>query len=72
VTQDPPSASQSQNNDGVTSEYDQHRLLLLKEGNSSETWGSEVRRYLKDIEVDVKKDTDIVKWWQVSQFTRFT
>ncbi|KAF8676686.1 hypothetical protein AX14_004846 [Amanita brunnescens Koide BX004] len=64
TNQDPSSASRSQNNDHLTSEYDQHCLSLLKEGNCSETWGSEVRCYLKDIEADVKKDMDIIKWWQ--------
>ena len=45
------------------SEYDHHcqMLLMLEE----EGWAVELHRYLKDIPVDITKDSDIVEWWQV-------
>jgi hypothetical protein len=46
------------------SEFDKHRENLLSE-DLEEGWASELRRYLKTMERDVKKDTDIVEWWQV-------
>lgn len=50
----------------IVSDFDRHRETLLKEGNTSETWGSEVRRYLQEVEREVDRKTDVVKWWQVS------
>jgi len=47
------------------SEYDKHRKTLLSE-DAVEGWASELRRYLITMQRDVKKDTDIVEWWQVS------
>ena len=47
------------------SEYDKHRLTLLS-NDAEEGWASELRRYLGQVQHDVKKDTDIVEWWQVS------
>jgi hypothetical protein len=52
--------------DSVMSDFDRHRKSLLKHGNSVETCGAEVRRYLKTVEEDVERDTNIVEWWQVS------
>lgn len=52
-------------NDSVLSEFDRHRLTLLL-GQEGEGWQAELRWYLKDMPADVTKDTDIVKWWQVS------
>ena len=52
-------------NDSVLSEFDRHHLTLLL-GQEGEGWQAELRRYLKDMPADVTKDTDIVKWWQVS------
>jgi len=46
------------------SEFDKHREALLSD-DSEEGWASELRRYLKTVEQGVKKDTDIVEWWQV-------
>ena len=46
------------------SEFDKHCKTLLS--NDAEGWASELRRYLGTMQQDVKKDTDIVKWWQVS------
>jgi hypothetical protein len=50
----------------LSSEYDRYRLTL-QQTNEGEGWSSELRRYLNDRPVDVTKDTDIVKWWQVSR-----
>lgn len=36
--------------------------------DDDEGWQAELRRYLKDMPADVTKDTDIIKWWQVSLF----
>jgi hypothetical protein len=47
------------------SEFDKHRESLLAD-DAEEGWASELRRYLKTMQRDVKKDTDIVVWWQVS------
>ena len=54
----------------LSSEYDRYRQSLL-EVDEGEGWSSELRRYLKDRPVDVTKDTDIVKWWQVCQLKLF-
>jgi hypothetical protein len=50
----------------LSSEYDRYRRTL-QQTNEGEGWSSELRRYLNDRPVDVTKDTDIVKWWQVSR-----
>ena len=47
------------------SEFDKHREMLLTE-DAEDGWASELRRYLGTVERDVKKDIDIVEWWQVS------
>jgi hypothetical protein len=47
------------------SEYDKHREQLLSD-DVDEGWALELRRYLGTMQRDVKKDTDIVEWWQVS------
>lgn len=62
------SNSASRDRNRVLSEFDllrQSRLLEKGGSSSTETWGAEVRRYLNELEEDVTKDTDIVKWWQV-------
>ncbi len=46
------------------SEFDRHRQTLLSD-DAEEGWASELRRYLGTMQWDVKKDTDIVEWWQV-------
>lgn len=46
------------------SEFDKHRETLLSE-DAEEGWASELRRYLGTMQRDVKKDTDLVEWWQV-------
>ena len=46
------------------SEFDKHHETLLSD--DAEGWASELRRYLGMMQWDVKKDTNIVKWWQVS------
>ena len=46
------------------SEFDKHRETLLSD-DLEEGWASELGRYLNTMQRDVKKDTDIVEWWQV-------
>jgi len=46
------------------SEFDKHRETLLS-NDLEEGWASELRRYTSTMQRDVKKDTDIVEWWQV-------
>ena len=47
------------------SEYDKHCKQLLSD-DVDEGWALELRRYLGTMQRDVKKDTDIVEWWQIS------
>ena len=47
------------------SEYDRQREALLSD-DLEEGWASELRRYLGVVQREVKKDTDLVEWWQVS------
>jgi len=50
------------------SEFDRHRRSLVTQSAQTDDtggWAAELRRYLADLPVDVKKDSDIVKWWQV-------
>ena len=47
------------------SEFDKHHETLLSD-DATEGWAPELRRYLGTMQRDVKKDTDIVEWWQVS------
>ena len=49
----------------ILSEFDKHREWLLSD-DVEEGWASELRRYLSTVQQDVKKDVDIVEWWQVS------
>jgi len=58
----------ARNNAPTLSEFDKHCESLLS-NDSEEGWASELRRYLGDMERDVKKDTDIVEWWQVSSLS---
>ena len=46
------------------SEFNKHRETLLSD-DLEEGWASELCRYLNTMQRDVKKDTDIVEWWQV-------
>lgn len=45
-------------------DFDKYRRTLLTR-EEDEGWRSEKRRYLKDMPHDVKRDTDIIYWWQV-------
>jgi hypothetical protein len=47
------------------SEYDRQCDALLS-NDLEEGWASELRRYLGVVERGVKKDDDLVEWWQVS------
>jgi hypothetical protein len=46
------------------SEFDKHRRTLFSEGVDEEGH-LELRRYLRDMPMDVTRDTDIVAWWSV-------
>lgn len=62
------SPNPSQGKQIILSDFDQHRQSLLNQRGSStmtDTCGAEVRHYLKEVEENVIKDVDIVKWWQV-------
>ena len=52
------------------SEFDKHRESLLS-NDIEEGWAAELRSYLKTIHLDMKKDSDIVEWWQVRFFFLF-
>lgn len=49
----------------TVSEFDKHRESLLS-NDVEEGWVPELRRYLETMQRDIKKDEDIVEWWQVS------
>src|SRR5882762_1469915 len=49
------------------SEFDKHRENLLSD-DLEEGWASELCRYSGTMQHDVKKDTNIVEWWQVRTF----
>ena len=55
-------------NNKTLSEYDRYRQSLVDNNDQDEGWNSEYWRYKKDRPADVKNDTDIVQWWQVSYF----
>jgi hypothetical protein len=57
----------SENNAKEMSDFDKHRKTLLKD-DAEEGWASELRRYLGTMQRDVKKDSDLVEWWQVIKF----
>jgi hypothetical protein len=50
--------------DAEMSNFDKHRKTLLMD-DTDEGWASELQRYLGTMQRDVKKDTDLVQWWQV-------
>lgn len=61
-----PTSITSEPNPSITiSEFNKHRELLLC-NDIEEGWRPELRRYLETMQRDIKKDADIVKWWQVS------
>ena len=43
-----------------------NRITLTVSGRLAEGWVPELRRYLETMHRDIKKDVDIVEWWQVS------
>ena len=47
------------------SEFNKHHEMLLSD-DATEGWASKLHRYLGTMQQDVKKDTNIVDWWQVS------
>jgi hypothetical protein len=51
----------------LMSNYDRYRRRHITQ-EDDEGWASELRRYIKDIHAKVKKDIDIVEWWQVHLF----
>ena len=64
ATSTTPEIEDSENGNPILSEYDQYRQSLVNE-DDDEGWNSEYQHYLKDRPPNVKKDTDIVQWWQV-------
>ena len=50
------------------SEFDKHSKTLLA-NDAEEGWASELRRYLGSMQIDGKKDANIIEWWQVSTFS---
>ena len=53
--------------DITVTDFDKHReTLLSNDDRDEEGWESELRRYLGTVQRDIKKDVDVVKWWQVS------
>ena len=52
-------------NDSIVSDYDHYRQTLVA-NEDTEGWAAELQRYLKDMPANITKDTDIIKWWQVS------
>lgn len=61
----PTPASNATDCSFTVSEFDKHRETLLLD-DAEESWASELRRYLGNVERDIKKDSNIVEWWQVS------
>ena len=51
----------------ILSDFDKHRKTLL-EADTEEGWASELRRFLCAVHWDVTKYTDLIKWWQVSEY----
>ena len=49
----------------TVSEFDKHCESLLS-NDVEEGWVPELRHYLETMQRDIKKDADIVEWWQVS------
>ena len=52
----------------ILTEYDKLCEPLLTD-DAVEGWASELCRYLCTMQRDVTKDTDLIKWWQVSYFS---
>ena len=52
-------------NDSIVSDYDHYRQTLVA-NEDTEGWAAELQCYLKDMPANITKDTDIIKWWQVS------
>jgi len=48
----------------TVSDFDKHRKTLLSD-DVEEGWKPELRCYLATMQRDMKKDADIVEWWQV-------
>jgi hypothetical protein len=55
----------------ILSDFDKHCETLL-EADTEEGWASELRRFLCTVHWDVTKYTDLVEWWQVSQYIEFS
>jgi hypothetical protein len=53
------------------SKYDEHRQSLVNAEPNVVGWQFELRHYLAVRPSDIDKDTDIVKWWQVSYFVLY-
>ena len=58
------STAENEETDTTLSEYDRYRQSLVNE-DDDKGWNLEYCRYLNDWPANVKKDMDIVQWWQV-------
>ena len=61
ITSDPDSSTN-------LSKFDKHRETLLY-NDVEDGWVPELHCYLETMQHDIKKDSDIVEWCQVSGFT---
>lgn len=59
-----PSATSTSSVAHAMSEFDKHHETLLS-NDLEEGWASELCYYTSTMQRDVKKDMDIVEWWQV-------
>jgi hypothetical protein len=67
-----PTSESIESDPSITvSDFDKHRELLLSD-DVEDGWMPELRRYLETIQRDIKKDADIVEWWQVSYIFKFS
>ena len=60
-----PASTSSPEPSITISEFDKHRESLLID-DAEEGWASKLYCYLGTMQHDIKKDSDIVEWWQVS------
>jgi hypothetical protein len=65
------SVSNSENADAILhgpiiTDFDKHRETLLND-DKEEGWASELRRYTGTMQRDIKKEVDLVEWWQVNK-----
>ena len=59
-----PVVMEEQMDDSITSKFDWHCLSLMSQ-EKHEGWEAESHWYLKELPTNVRKDSDILQWWQV-------